>query len=126
MFGLDGVGKTQILNTLADQDEIPIPSEGHNVHEVFLSQGSALIFDIAGGKEFRSIWRNYYYLGPGSPGFIFVIDSTDKWRMNDNHRSKLMVRSYLAMMESRINKRIPDCIMDLCQSQPIWIQYFIP
>ena len=38
------------------------------------------MWDIGGQKSLRSYWRNYF---ESTDGLIWVVDSADKWRLDD-------------------------------------------
>ena len=38
------------------------------------------IWDVGGQKSLRSYWRNYF---ESTDGLIWVVDSADKWRLDD-------------------------------------------
>ena len=77
LIGLDGAGKTTILNRLKLNKFIQTqPTVGLNIETALIKNIEFLIFDV-GGKV-RSLWTHYY---ENLNALIFVIDSTDKERL---------------------------------------------
>jgi ADP-ribosylation factor protein 1 len=79
MLGLDGAGKTTILNKLdlGDVASIPtttIPTLGFNVETVGYKNISFTSWDLVGQDKIRPLWRNYY---SNTQALIFVVDSND-------------------------------------------------
>jgi len=79
MLGLDGSGKTTILNQMKLREYIStIPTIGFNVETVEYKKLKMTIWDLAGQAKLRRLWKHYFQ---GSDAIIFVIDSSDKERM---------------------------------------------
>ena len=77
LIGLDGAGKTTILNRLKHNKFIEVqPTVGLNIETTTIKNIEFLMFDV-GGKV-RSLWTHYY---ENLNSLIFVIDSTDKERL---------------------------------------------
>merc|ERR1711939_491135 len=85
MLGLDGAGKTTILYRLKlDETISTIPTIGFNVETVTPVPGLELtVWDVGGQTKIRPLWRHYYN---GADGLIWIIDSTDKERINESHK----------------------------------------
>ncbi|XP_046856487.1 ADP-ribosylation factor 3-like [Xenia sp. Carnegie-2017] len=80
MVGLDNAGKTTILYQLKFGQVISsVPTIGFNVETVKYKNISFTVWDIGGQDKIRNLWRVYF---PGSLGIIFVIDSSDKERLD--------------------------------------------
>ena len=80
MLGLDAAGKTTILYKLKLGEVVTtIPTIGFNVESVEYKNISLTCWDV-GGRGIRPLWRHYY---PGAKALIFVVDSNDKDRIND-------------------------------------------
>ena len=80
MVGLDNAGKTTILYQLKFGQVISsVPTIGFNVETVKYKNISFTVWDIGGQDKIRNLWRVYF---PGSQGIIFVIDSSDKERLD--------------------------------------------
>lgn len=77
LIGLDGSGKTSILQRLKANAFIQTqPTIGLNIETITFIKEEFLFFDV-GGKV-RSLWTHYY---ENLNALIFVIDSTDKGRL---------------------------------------------
>ncbi|CAD8186628.1 unnamed protein product [Paramecium octaurelia] len=80
MVGLDAAGKTTILYKLKLGEVVhSVPTIGFNVEKVEYKNISFTVWDIGGQDKLRLLWRHYF---TGSQGIIFVIDSSDKERIN--------------------------------------------
>lgn len=81
MLGLDAAGKTTVLYKLKlDQSVAAIPTVGFNVETVTYKGVKFSIWDVGGQDKIRPLWRHYY---TGTQGLIFVIDSSDRERMEE-------------------------------------------
>merc|ERR1712232_1238841 len=81
MVGLDAAGKTTILYKLKLGTVVTtIPTIGFNVETVEYKNISFTVWDIGGQDRIRKLWRHYYQ---GTHGVIFVVDSTDRERLDD-------------------------------------------
>ena len=81
MLGLDAAGKTTVLYKLKlDQPVTAIPTVGFNVETVTFKNVKFGIWDVGGQDKIRPLWRHYY---TGTQGLIFVIDSTDRDRIEE-------------------------------------------
>lgn len=81
MLGLDNAGKTTVLYKLKlDQPISAIPTVGFNVETVTFKNVKFGIWDVGGQDKIRPLWRHYY---TGTQGLIFVIDSSDKDRIEE-------------------------------------------
>ncbi|PVU90739.1 hypothetical protein BB561_004741 [Smittium simulii] len=81
MLGLDAAGKTTILYKLKlNQTVTTIPTVGFNVESVTYKNVKFNVWDVGGQDKIRSLWRHYY---TGTQGLIFVIDSTDRARIDE-------------------------------------------
>mmetsp|Transcript_71103 Transcript_71103/g.125710 ORF Transcript_71103/g.125710 Transcript_71103/m.125710 type:complete len:181 (+) Transcript_71103:69-611(+) len=86
MVGLDAAGKTTVLYKLKLGEVVTtIPTIGFNVETVEYKNISFTVWDIGGQDKIRKLWRHYYV---GTHGVIFVIDSTDRDRIQ-NARDEL-------------------------------------
>jgi ADP-ribosylation factor protein 6 len=100
MLGLDAAGKTSTLPALAltrliatailynlklEQDVTTIPTVGFNVETVTYKNTKFNVWDVGGQDKIRPLWRHYF---SGTQGLVFVIDSSDRERM-DEARSEL-------------------------------------
>merc|ERR1719169_175712 len=81
MVGLDAAGKTTVLYKLKLGEVVTtIPTIGFNVEEVEYKNISFTVWDIGGQDKIRKLWRYYYQ---GTNGAIFVVDSSDRDRIED-------------------------------------------
>lgn len=81
MVGLDNAGKTTILYQLRLHEVIStVPTIGFNVETVNYKNIAFTVWDIGGQDKIRNLWRVYL---KGSQGLIFVIDSSDKQRLEE-------------------------------------------
>lgn len=113
MLGLDAAGKTTILYKLKlGQDVTTIPTVGFNVETVTYKNVKFNVWDVGGQDKIRPLWRHYFsgasgYVPrsrvtrrdsiresmltvsiiasntTGTQGLIFVIDSSDRKRMDE-------------------------------------------
>lgn len=81
MLGLDSAGKTTVLYKLKlDQPVSAIPTVGFNVETVTFKNVKFGIWDVGGQDKIRPLWRHYF---TGTQGLIFVIDSSDRERIEE-------------------------------------------
>jgi len=80
MVGLDAAGKTTILYRLRLGKEVEVnPTIGFNMETIKVGKIDFATWDVGGGDKIRLIWRHY---AKDCSCFIFVIDSTDKDRID--------------------------------------------
>mmetsp|Transcript_29234 Transcript_29234/g.40387 ORF Transcript_29234/g.40387 Transcript_29234/m.40387 type:complete len:183 (-) Transcript_29234:141-689(-) len=81
MVGLDAAGKTTILYKLKlGEVQNTVPTIGFNVEEVQYGSVTFNVWDCGGQEKIRKLWKHYY---EGVRGVIFVIDSTDRDRVDE-------------------------------------------
>merc|ERR1711991_685319 len=81
MIGLDNAGKSTILYKLKLGEVVQsIPTIGFNVETVEYKSLKFMVWDIGGQDRIRNLWRHYYN---GTQGLIFVIDSSDRDRIDE-------------------------------------------
>mmetsp|Transcript_5354 Transcript_5354/g.12581 ORF Transcript_5354/g.12581 Transcript_5354/m.12581 type:complete len:181 (+) Transcript_5354:86-628(+) len=81
MVGLDAAGKTTVLYKLKLNELLmTIPTIGFNVETVEFRNIRFTVWDIGGQDKIRGLWRHYFL---GTHGAIFVLDSTDRDRLQD-------------------------------------------
>ena len=82
LLGLDGAGKTTILYKLKLNETIStIPTIGFNVETVSPCRGVTFtVWDVGGQYKLRPLWR-YYFME--NKGLIYLIDSSDRERLNE-------------------------------------------
>jgi len=90
MVGLDAAGKTTILYRFKLGEVVTtIPTIGFNVETLEYKNLCFTVWDIGGQDKIRKLWRHYYQ---GTNGLIYVIDSSDRNRIEDAQEelSKMM------------------------------------
>ena len=82
IFGLDNAGKTHLmLNLINPKGENVIePTTDYNADMYIYKETKFNFWDIAGSKENRENWKSYFHY---SDGFIYVVDISDKERLNE-------------------------------------------
>jgi len=96
MVGLDGAGKTTILYTLKLGEVVKtIPTVGFNVETVEYKNISFTVWDVGGQQQLRALWRHYY---KDSHGVIFVVDSNDPTRLNEDYNHDKSAKTELEAM----------------------------
>jgi len=79
MLGLDAAGKTTILYKLHLGELVStVPTIGFNVETIEYKNLRMTIWDVGGQTQIRKLWKHYY---SGTNALIFVIDSSDKERI---------------------------------------------
>jgi len=87
MLGLDAAGKTTVLYKLKLGEVVTtIPTVGFNVESVEYNNISFTVWDIGGQDKIRRLWRYYFQ---GTQGLVFVVDGSDRDRVEDA-REELM------------------------------------
>lgn len=80
ILGLDGAGKTTILYRFKLGNVVTtIPTVGFNVETVKHKNITLQVWDLGGQTSIRPYWRCYY---SNAAVIVFVIDSTDRERLN--------------------------------------------
>ncbi|KAM9996148.1 hypothetical protein ACTFIY_002329 [Dictyostelium cf. discoideum] len=81
MIGLDGAGKSTLLYKLKLGDIVStIPTIGFNVETIEYKNLSMTVWDVGGQYKIRALWKHYYH---GTNAIIFVVDSTDRERIDE-------------------------------------------
>ncbi|XP_022918649.1 ADP ribosylation factor 4-like [Onthophagus taurus] len=84
MVGLDAAGKTTVLYKLKLGEIVTtIPTIGFNVETVEYKNISFTVWDIGGQNKIRPLWKHYFQ---STEGVIFVLDSTDRERIDEARR----------------------------------------
>jgi len=100
MVGLDAAGKTTILYKLKlGQVVTTIPTIGFNVEVVEYRNISFTVWDIGGQDRIRKLWRHYY---AGTHGVIFVVDSSDRERVEDAREELFKMLSEEELREAAV------------------------
>ena len=100
MVGLDGAGKTTILQSLArglpacEEPQLnTLPTLSYSVDELKWRRERLLVWDVGGQHKLRNLWRHFY----GRVGcLVFVLDSGDMQRLAE---AKHELRGLLAAPE---------------------------
>jgi len=81
MLGLDAAGKTTVLYKLKLGEVVTtVPTVGFNVESVEYRNIRFTVWDVGGQDKIRRLWRHYFQ---GTQGLIFVVDSSDRDRLDD-------------------------------------------
>merc|ERR1712050_242692 len=81
MVGMGAAGKTTVLYKLKLGEVVTtIPTIGFNVETVEYRNLRFTVWDIGGQDKIRKLWRHYYL---GTNAVIFVVDSSDRDRIED-------------------------------------------
>ena len=82
LVGLDGAGKTTIINKLIDINfkNETAPTIGIDTKEIKIKNINVKVFDLAGQESMRNVWKYYF---SSTEGIIFVIDASRQDRMAD-------------------------------------------
>eukprot|EP00466_Bigelowiella_natans_P002699 jgi/Bigna1/86505/estExt_fgenesh1_pg.C_110055 len=82
MLGLDAAGKTTVLYKLKLGEVVTtIPTIGFCLETVEYKNINMNVWDVGGQQKIRPLWRHYYQ---NTEGLIFVVDSTDKERLEES------------------------------------------
>lgn len=96
MVGLDAAGKTTILYKLKLGEVVTtIPTIGFNVETVEYKNISFTVWDVGGQDKIRPLWRHYYQ---NTQGIIFVVDSNDQDRLDNDNNSETSAKEELHRM----------------------------
>lgn len=94
MVGLDAAGKTTILYKLKIGEIVTtLPTIGFNVETLEYKNINFTVWDIGGQDKIRPLWRHYFQ---NTQGLIFVLDSSDRSRIEEASRE---LRNMLAEPE---------------------------
>ena len=82
LVGLDGSGKTTIVNKLvnASFNGETAPTIGIDTKEIQINNINIKVFDLAGQESMRNVWKYYF---SSTEGIIFVIDASKPERLGD-------------------------------------------
>jgi len=82
MVGLDAAGKTTVLYKLKLGEVVTtIPTIGFNVETIRSGDLALTMWDVGGRDKIRPLWK--HYLSERTGGVIFVVDSTDRDRLDE-------------------------------------------
>jgi ADP-ribosylation factor 6 len=84
VLGLDGAGKTAVVQYLASKgvvNESTPPTTAYNVKDIKYKGVNLGLWDVAGKESLRSLWRHYY---EGADAVVWVVDSHDQARLQES------------------------------------------
>lgn len=95
MLGLDSAGKTTILYKLKlNKIRTTGPTVGFNVETFQYKNVKFNMWDVGGQDRLRPLWRHYF---PKTNALIYVIDSSDKKRLQE---SKIQLEKVLRELQN--------------------------
>ncbi|KAI9359995.1 ADP ribosylation factor 79F [Zopfochytrium polystomum] len=112
MLGLDNSGKTTILYKLKLKKEQPqptVPTVGFNMENVKYKNVSFQMWDCGGQDSIRPLWRHYFN---GCQGLIFVVDATDRQRVEEARNELFKIMENTGMAD------VPVCVFANKQDLP--------
>merc|ERR1719398_670738 len=117
MVGLDAAGKTTVLYSLKLGEVVATcPTIGFNVETVEYKNVSFTVWDIGGQDKIRKLWRYYYQ---GTDGAIFIVDSSDRDRIEDAREELFKMLNEEEMRDAVVlvfaNKQDLPCAMDAAE-----------
>lgn len=83
IIGLDDAGKSTLIKCLKSDKNLSdvTPTVGFEPHEIQHNSKSIKLYDLGGSERVRDIWKHYL---SESYAFIYVIDSSNRARINQN------------------------------------------
>lgn len=83
IIGLDDAGKSTLIKCLKSEKNLSdvTPTVGFEPHQIQHNSNSIKLYDLGGGERVRDIWKHYL---SESYGFIYVIDCSNRARINQN------------------------------------------
>ena len=100
MLGLDAAGKTTVLYKLKLGEVVTtIPTVGFNVESVEYNNISFTVWDVGGQDKIRRLWRHYFL---GTQGLVFVVDSSDRDRVEDAREELMKVLGEVEMRDAAL------------------------
>jgi len=100
MLGLDAAGKTTVLYKLKLGEVVTtIPTVGFNVESVEYKNISFTVWDVGGQDKIRRLWRHYFL---GTQGLVFVVDSSDRDRVEDAREELMKVLGEVEMRDAAL------------------------
>ncbi len=87
IVGLDGAGKSSIVNMLSGSLESKMrPTIGFRPFSMMMGEDKVRFYDLGGGKKIRDIWDQYYH---DVHGVIYVLDSARVGKDADSDKELL-------------------------------------
>ena len=117
MAGLDAAGKTTILYKLKLGEVVKaIPAIGISVETVAYKKVKFNVWDVGGQDKIRPLWRHYY---AGTQALIFVVDSSDRERVDEAKTELMRIINDREMKDSTLlvfaNKNDLEDVMDIAE-----------
>ncbi|VDK43124.1 unnamed protein product [Anisakis simplex] len=117
IVGIDGAGKSTFVKAIASEDITQVlPTNGFILSEFKYKNTDIVAYDLGGGERIRAIWKNYY---PEVFGVIYVIDGSDRSRLNESSETLKEVISNESLRGKPIlvlvNKKDQDGCIDEIQ-----------
>ncbi|XP_062339888.1 uncharacterized protein LOC134038499 [Osmerus eperlanus] len=81
LVGLDGAGKTSLVQIITGRTPAELPSAGVSEAELTLAGYKVTLLDLPGSAGLRTLWTDAYYR---CHGLVFVVDSVDYSRLMEN------------------------------------------
>jgi len=102
LLGLDGGGKTSILNTWRNAKDLPVqPTIGFNLEQINRKKVTFEVWDVGGQEHIRDLWKHYYD-NEEMDGVLFVVDATDENRLKQAKSALQIILSGLSSKNSFI------------------------
>jgi len=92
ILGLDGAGKSHLVNLFRDQDIPTNPTLGFNVDTIVICNTTIKIWDIGGQNDLIQYWSGYVH---GINGLVFMIDIADSDRFKKAYEALKTVSGHL-------------------------------
>lgn len=109
ILGLDGAGKTTMLNYLRKgQPGSTIPTVGANYEKLKVRNLEFNVWDLGGQRSLRRIWAEY---AEKADAIIFVIDSADRERFDEAKKELWHVVSMIKEKGRNSRGRIPLLVL---------------
>ncbi|CAE8741265.1 unnamed protein product, partial [Polarella glacialis] len=100
MVGLDAAGKTTVLYRLKLGVAVrTLPTVGFNVEKLEYKNIVFTVWDLGGQTRTRQIWQHYYQ---NTDALIFVIDSSDRERIDEAHEELMKMLAREEMREAAL------------------------
>ncbi|EFJ49054.1 hypothetical protein VOLCADRAFT_59967 [Volvox carteri f. nagariensis] len=85
LLGLDNAGKTTLLNTIKGEvQQVTSPTFGFNSSTLQEGKYKIEVFDLGGGKTFRSVWSKYL---AEVHAIVYVVDAADSQRFEESKKA---------------------------------------
>lgn len=111
LLGLDSAGKSTLLYKLKlAKDIVTIPTVSFNVEMLEWEKRLSLaVWDVGGQARMRSLWD---YFCENTDGLVYVVDSTDKQRLEDSRRE------FEHILKNEYMKNVPVVLLANKQDVP--------